>query len=63
MDTPRALSENEAAQQLGLSVATLRAWRLRRAGPPFVRFGRAVRYLQSELDKFVKKHTVEPRDV
>lgn len=39
----QALTERDAARLLGLSVATLRAWRLKGKGPRFVRFGRAVR--------------------
>jgi predicted DNA-binding transcriptional regulator AlpA len=41
-DTARALTEREVADMLGLSVATLRAWRHRGRGPRFLRLGRAV---------------------
>ena len=50
----RALTEHEVALRLGLSVATLRAWRLKRKGPRFVRFGRAVRYLSPDVERFVQ---------
>jgi predicted DNA-binding transcriptional regulator AlpA len=40
--TTRALTEREVAELLGLSVATLRAWRHRGRGPRFLRLGRAV---------------------
>jgi len=40
---PRALTEREVAELLGLSVATLRAWRHRGKGPRFLRLGRSVR--------------------
>lgn len=53
-----ALTEHEVAARLGLSVATLRAWRLKRKGPRFVRFGRAVRYLPADLDQFVASSSV-----
>ena len=49
----RALTEHEVAQRLSLSVATLRAWRLKRKGPRYVRFGRAVRYLEVDVDRYV----------
>jgi excisionase family DNA binding protein len=49
----QALTEHEVAARLGLSVATLRAWRLKAKGPDFVRFGRAVRYLEADVDRFV----------
>ena len=47
------MNETEAADRLGLSVATLRAWRHRGKGPRFVRFGRAVRYLRGDLGDFI----------
>ena len=50
----RAMNEVEAAEQLGMSVATLRAWRHRKQGPPFVKFGRSVRYLPSDLEAFIE---------
>jgi excisionase family DNA binding protein len=57
--TARALTEGEVAEQLGLSVATLRAWRHRGRGPRFVRFGRAVRYLPADLAEFVRASAVD----
>ena len=50
----RAMTEREVATQLSLSVATLRAWRLRQKGPRFVRFGRSVRYLEDDIRRFVE---------
>jgi excisionase family DNA binding protein len=61
----RALTEREVAQRLGLSAATLRAWRLRSKGPRFVRFGRAVRYLSPDVERFVQASIVgtdKPQD-
>ena len=49
----RALTEIEVSQRLGLSVATLRAWRVKHKGPRFVRFGRAVRYMAEDIDCFI----------
>jgi predicted DNA-binding transcriptional regulator AlpA len=54
-----AMTEREVARRLSLSVATLRSWRLRRRGPRYVRFGRAVRYLASDIDRFVQSCAVE----
>jgi hypothetical protein len=56
----QALTEHEVARQLGLSVVTLRAWRLKGKGPRFVRFGRAVRYLADDVERFVEASVVEP---
>ncbi len=60
----RALTEHEAAAYLGLSPTTLAASRLRHRrceGPPFLRFGRAVRYDVQDLDRFLDDHRVTPR--
>jgi excisionase family DNA binding protein len=59
--TTRALTEREVAEQLGLSVATLRAWRHRGKGPRFLRLGRSVRYLPSDVDDFVRASAVDTR--
>jgi len=56
------ITEIEAATRLGLSVATMRQWRHRRKGPRFLRFGRAVRYLPSDLEEFVCRSAVEPAE-
>jgi predicted DNA-binding transcriptional regulator AlpA len=58
-DTTRALTEREVADMLGLSVATLRAWRHRGKGPRFLRLGRAVRYLLSDVADFVRASAVD----
>lgn len=55
----QALTEHEVALRLGLSVATLRAWRLKHKGPRFVRFGRAVRYMEADIERFVDACAVE----
>jgi predicted DNA-binding transcriptional regulator AlpA len=59
MHSTRALTEREVSDLLGLSVATLRAWRHRGQGPRFLRLGRAVRYLPSDLEDFVRASTVD----
>jgi excisionase family DNA binding protein len=61
--TTTALTERQVAEQLGLSVATLRAWRHRGKGPRFLRFGRAVRYLPADLDEFIRASAVDTRSV
>ena len=56
--------EREAAEYLGVKVATLRAWRTRRSkhGPPFARLGRMVMYPVAELEKHMGERVVPPRD-
>ena len=62
-DTTRALTEREVAELLGLSVATLRAWRHRGKGPRFLRLGRSVRYLPADLADFVRASAVDTNAV
>ena len=54
------LTEIEAAGRLGLKVATLRAWRHQGRGPAFVRLGRAIRYLGSDIDEFLTSNRHHP---
>jgi excisionase family DNA binding protein len=61
--TTRALTEREVAELLGLSVATLRAWRHRGKGPRFLRLGRSVRYLPADLTDFVRASAVDTTSV
>jgi predicted DNA-binding transcriptional regulator AlpA len=43
-------NEHYAAEYYGVSVATIRRWRLVGDGPPYRKFGASVRYSQSDLD-------------
>ena len=53
----RTVTVNDAAEELGLSPATIRAWiRQRRIG--YVRLGRAVRIPSSEIHRLVERGTV-----
>ena len=56
------LTEADAAARLGLKVATLRAWRHQGKGPTFVRLGRAIRYLASDIDEFLRLNRHGPGD-
>lgn len=57
------LNEAEVAKQLGLSPQTLRIWRMKGDGPPFCKFGKAVRYnpasVQSWAEAQEKKHAAQ----
>jgi len=64
--TQRALKEPEAAQYLSMSASFLRQSRMdgmrenRTPGPPFVKIGRAVRYLVDDLDAWLRTYRQEP---
>jgi hypothetical protein len=48
-DPDALLTENEAAELLGLSARTLQAWRTAKCGPPYTKLGRAIRYVRRWL--------------
>lgn len=54
------LTEADTAVRLGLKVATLRAWRHQGKGPAYVRLGRAIRYLVSDIDEFLRANRHGP---
>lgn len=56
MSQKEMLTTQEAADYLGLSKATLDAWRCRGGGPVFQKFGKAVRYWKPNLDDFRESH-------
>jgi hypothetical protein len=56
----KVVSENEAAQFLGVTKFCLRSWRTKKTGVPYVRVGRLCRYRVSDLQQFLDAHRVEP---
>ncbi|AFT72788.1 helix-turn-helix transcriptional regulator [Alteromonas macleodii] len=58
--TPRLLSEKEASQYICMSRSFLRQARMdgnrenRTPAPPFIKIGRAVRYLREDLDAWLE---------
>lgn len=64
-----ALTEKQAARYIGMSISYLRCDRMnghregRTPGPPFVKIGRAVRYLKSDLDAWLMAHRVVQQPV
>lgn len=57
------LSPPEVADWLRVPVDTLRVWRQRGTGPAFVRVGRHVRYLRTDLDAYLAVQRVDPAAV
>ncbi len=51
------LKRQEAANHLNVKICTLEAWAVRGGGPPFVKFGRAVRYRLSDLEAWANSQT------
>ncbi len=48
------INEHDAANKLGLKVATLRRWRWEGRRLPFYKIGHAVRYDPVEIEKFIE---------
>ena len=50
MTPDKRLNEDRAAEQLGVTKGTLANWRFQKKGPPYLKVGRRVEYLQSDID-------------
>jgi hypothetical protein len=54
------LSEREVAAAIGKSLRTLRQWRRRGIGPPYVLFGRTVRYRKPTFIEHFRRAEIHP---
>jgi predicted DNA-binding transcriptional regulator AlpA len=50
---PSLLNERDVARITGLSVASVRRWRLVRQGPKYLKIGAAVRYKEGDLSAWL----------
>lgn len=55
------MTEKRAAEILGLAEQTLRNYRHIRKGPPYIKMGRSIRYLEADLRAYLEKHRVDPQ--
>jgi excisionase family DNA binding protein len=53
------LTVHEAADLTGLSVETLNQWRSQRRHIPYVKLGKAVRYLRKDVELYILRCRVE----
>jgi excisionase family DNA binding protein len=54
----KLLTPKEAAQQLRLSISTLRGWRKKGQGPPVVQLGPGTyRYSEEDIQKYIADKT------
>lgn len=53
------LTDVELAEMLTLKVATVRGWRLKKQGPPYVKVGRMVRYSKDSVTQWLKEREVK----
>jgi predicted DNA-binding transcriptional regulator AlpA len=54
------ISEKQAAEITGLKVSTLRKHRHFGTGIPYIKLGRTVRYLRSDISRHLESCRVEP---
>jgi len=54
------ITEAEAAARLTAKVQTLRAWRHRQTGPPYLKLSGKIRYRVSDIDEFIETSRVVP---
>lgn len=54
------LSEQQAADLIGVRVETLRAWACRRKGPPRLKLGRRVAYRAEALERWILSRETDP---
>jgi len=59
---PLAINEHEAASILCKSVQPLRNERYLRKGCPWVKMGRSVRYLVSDIENYLSQNRIDPQD-
>ncbi len=57
---PYAIDERKAAAILGKAVQTLRNERFQRKGCPYVKLGRSVRYLTTDIKDYLLKNRIDP---
>lgn len=61
---PELLRQAEAAELLGVSEETLRAWRKLKRGPAWIRYSsRSVRYRRDDLDAWLDENRRDPKEV
>lgn len=48
------VGESEVAEMTGMSIGSVRRWRLRKQGPRFIKIGAAVRYRTADVERWLK---------
>jgi excisionase family DNA binding protein len=54
MEVFAMIRTEQAAKILDVTKSTLESWRCRGGGPNFVRYGRAIRYREEDLERFIE---------
>jgi predicted DNA-binding transcriptional regulator AlpA len=56
----KIINEEEAAEILSIGTETLRNLRRSRKGPVFLKIGKSVRYIMSDIEDYVERARVKP---
>ncbi len=59
-ETTGLVNDREIARLLGLSVGTIRRWRLLRRGCPYVKLGTSIRYCVADVRKWIAEREIRP---
>src|SRR3954453_12233370 len=54
------LTRDQAAQALGIALATLDNWRSQRRGPVYLKIGATIRYREEDIQRFIAGCAVTP---
>ncbi|MFC1731108.1 helix-turn-helix transcriptional regulator [candidate division KSB1 bacterium] len=57
--TPRYITEKQVAEITNLALSTLRNQRFEGVGIPYYKFGKAVRYLMSDVIEYCEKRKIK----
>jgi hypothetical protein len=59
-DIPEYSSERQTAEELGVTLRTLRLWRQLGKGPAYVKFGRQIHYRTESRDAWLRSREIYP---
>lgn len=57
----KLLDAEEVAKILGVKKNTIRAWRAKKIGPPFIKILKTIRYRREDVEDFLRKKAMESR--
>ncbi len=55
------ITEHDVARVVGMSVASVQRWRLKRQGPMYLKIGAAVRYRPEDLKAWIDSRPMYPQ--
>ena len=61
MGSSEFLTTRQLADYLGMSIVKINNDRARGFGPPYMRVDRVIRYRRTDVDEWIKEHTITPQ--